>query len=484
MTIKITTPNGGSDSLDFGCAQTPVVATVTGTEVSSGEGKLELKTTTGGTSATKATVLANGNVGINVAAPTYKLDVNTGTAALGGVAVDLFRSGSLSSSTGGVLNLRPANGAAISNIHNLSIAAYDHSGDTNADGLSINAYDGVSFSTGSNSRQERMRITSAGNVGIGVTNPDLKMEIVDTSSGASKDALLLTNYGAASNTETGIFFSPTEADGAIRGARISALNDGANDSNSVALKFSTGLGAPPVERMRITSAGNVGIGTTTPTNGKLEVTHSSATVPAGHFRNTSGSGDSPALIVQGGANNTGGNFQVKDYAGNVDFQVGGDGAVTLGTPLPVASGGTGATSGVQIVRQHYIPSTGGIVTAAGNSTWQSISTSATISVTANNILTIWWVAGVYARSSMHWAGTVFLNGTNVQSGNWGNGINEGAGTVTGWHTTTGIARKVIPATGNHVLELKLKANAGNIDINRDGNLGYDGAYMIVQETTP
>ena len=264
MTIKITTPNGGSDSLDFGCAQTPVVATVTGTEVSSGEGKLELKTTTGGTSATKATVLANGNVGINVAAPTYKLDVNTGTAALGGVAVDLFRSGSLSSSTGGVLNLRPANGAAISNIHNLSIAAYDHSGDTNADGLSINAYDGVSFSTGSNSRQERMRITSAGNVGIGVTNPDLKMEIVDTSSGASKDALLLTNYGAASNTETGIFFSPTEADGAIRGARISALNDGANDSNSVALKFSTGLGAPPVERMRISSAGKVGIGTASP----------------------------------------------------------------------------------------------------------------------------------------------------------------------------------------------------------------------------
>ena len=154
MTIKITTPNGGADSLDFGCARTAIVATVTGTEVSSGEGKLELKTTTGGTSATKATVLANGNVG------------------------------------------------------------------------------------------------------IGTTSPDLKMEIVDTSSGASKDGLLLTNYGGASNTETGIFFSPTEA-GVIRGARISAYNDGAADSNSVALRFSTGLGAPPVERMRITSAGDL-----------------------------------------------------------------------------------------------------------------------------------------------------------------------------------------------------------------------------------
>jgi hypothetical protein len=62
MTIKITTANGGSDSLDFGCAQTAIVATVTGTEVSSGEGKLEFKTTTGGTSATKMTIAANGTV--------------------------------------------------------------------------------------------------------------------------------------------------------------------------------------------------------------------------------------------------------------------------------------------------------------------------------------------------------------------------------------------------------------------------------------
>ena len=62
MTVKITTANGGSDSLDFGCAQTAIVATVTGTEVSSGEGKLEFKTTTGGTSATKMTIAANGTV--------------------------------------------------------------------------------------------------------------------------------------------------------------------------------------------------------------------------------------------------------------------------------------------------------------------------------------------------------------------------------------------------------------------------------------
>jgi len=77
MTIKVTTANGGSDSLDFGCDQTAIVATVTGTEVSSGEGKLEFKTTTGGTSAVKATILGNGNFGIGIA-PTVDLHVASG----------------------------------------------------------------------------------------------------------------------------------------------------------------------------------------------------------------------------------------------------------------------------------------------------------------------------------------------------------------------------------------------------------------------
>ena len=92
MTVKITTANGGSDSLDFGCAQTAIVATVTGTEVSSGEGKLELKTTTGGTSATKVTVLADGNVGIGTGSPTAFGGTNlhiqsSGAAAYGSMLV-------------------------------------------------------------------------------------------------------------------------------------------------------------------------------------------------------------------------------------------------------------------------------------------------------------------------------------------------------------------------------------------------------------
>ena len=62
MAIKITTPTNGGDSIKFGSGVTAIAAEVTGSEVSSGEGKLEFKTTTGGTSATKMTIAANGTV--------------------------------------------------------------------------------------------------------------------------------------------------------------------------------------------------------------------------------------------------------------------------------------------------------------------------------------------------------------------------------------------------------------------------------------
>jgi len=112
----------------------------------------------------------SGNLGIGTSALSgYKLCVgNTSSVTtLNGVGLTLFTSGGLTSNIGGVLNFRPALGQTASDIFNLSICAYDHSGDGNADGLSINGADGVSFSTGGNSRSERVRIDSSGKVTVG-----------------------------------------------------------------------------------------------------------------------------------------------------------------------------------------------------------------------------------------------------------------------------------------------------------------------------
>ena len=171
-------------------------------------------------------------------------------------------------------------------------------------------YDSTTRWYAANGTTEHMRISSSGNVAIGGTDASFgKLSV--------RNGYLYVNEDNA-NTKQIYIRSDFGGDPTIQVA------------TSHALKFATSN----QERMRIDSSGNVGIGTSSPTNGKLEVTHSSSTVPAGYFRNTSGSGDSPSLIVQGGANNAAPNFSVLDYNGNTDFVVQGSGNVGIGTTNP------------------------------------------------------------------------------------------------------------------------------------------------------
>jgi len=110
------------------------------------------------------------------------------------------------------------------------------------------------FSTsagGSATPTERMRIDSSGNVGIGTSSPSWKLEIDNDA-----DSTLIQVIRGASNGYIG--FGVDGSNAVITGGTAAA-------SEPRNLTFETaGASGVEAERMRITSAGNVGIGVTTP----------------------------------------------------------------------------------------------------------------------------------------------------------------------------------------------------------------------------
>jgi hypothetical protein len=123
----------------------------------------------------------------------------------------------------------------------------------------------------------RFTVASGGNVGIGTSSPGAGLEVV-TDSGVFNALRVVSNRAQSSGTDVAIAFRYlSDSTNYVNGGLIVVGKDNTTSGNQLGnMQFYTNGGSGIVERMRITSGGNVLIGTTTDNGAKLQVSSSVA----------------------------------------------------------------------------------------------------------------------------------------------------------------------------------------------------------------
>lgn len=137
-------------------------------------------------------------------------------------------------------------------------------------GLLFPAADTVAVSTAG---VERMRIDASGNVGIGIASPVGRLDVAGTAPTLNIRDTQQKTWAIGDAVGTLDFYADdTSGVGAQAVSRIRSLSDASSAAPSGALAFWTAVAAnAAAERMRLTSAGNLGIANTAPTE-RLDVT--------------------------------------------------------------------------------------------------------------------------------------------------------------------------------------------------------------------
>ncbi len=299
----------------------------------------------------------DGNVGIGTTGPSYKFVVQTTGTSLGtGTSTALFWDGT---SLG--LHL-----------------GYDSSGAVIASAGADKPIEFWTYTSGAYG--ERMRITSTGNAGIGTTGPRAKQEISyadGTFTGATYVGQILSRTDAVSDA-----YGAATAYLAYqnKGAIVVGGGDG--------FKVFTYDGSTASERMRVSSGGNVGIGTTAPVY-KLDVYGSARVTGTGaylDYKNDSEAVDNRLWRIRTSGLEAG-SFDIQSIndagsLGNMAFHIGRSGYTVTKVVFPTGNVGIGTASPnakLEIIANAgnvvYFRNTAGtgIYLTSGQNTWSTSS---------------------------------------------------------------------------------------------------------------
>jgi hypothetical protein len=225
---------------------------------------------------------SSGNVGIGSSSPGFILDVQGSTANTS--RINVLRTG----------------GAGVG-VQILSTGSDGGIAATNSGPLNLYTSD-----------LERMRVTAAGNVGIGTSSPATQLQVAGE---VRANTVVSVGTGAGTSGGDDNLIRPSAASaflnikGGSGRAKISIANDAMSmSSGSAAMQFFTSAGTSTsfgTERMRITDAGNVGIGTSSPSY-KLQVTNAAGSSQVVDVFNSSTGSSLGGIVcsIEAGGNNT------------------------------------------------------------------------------------------------------------------------------------------------------------------------------------
>ncbi|WII70684.1 tail fiber domain-containing protein [Bdellovibrio sp. 22V] len=231
--------------------------------------------------AVRMTITSAGNIGVGTEAPQHFMhlskdgDLSTILDSYGGSAGLVMRktSGTKAAPTatlsGADLGVLVFGGYGASSFHSYSaakVSAIANENFTDATGAAS-----LVFSTrGPNdlsASDERMRITPTGDVGIGTSIPGAKLEVQTGNIRSSRSAGVSNQYAEIQGGDPGgIYFVGHTDESNKKLLRFRSLhNSGGTPSGALGFLFELGPTSAPIEVMRITEEGHVGIGTAAPT---------------------------------------------------------------------------------------------------------------------------------------------------------------------------------------------------------------------------